>query len=407
MSVECSGVAGGAKAVTSKDGLKGAAKSSNGSDGSGDAGFSAVLTSVESDVSADGAELVEAPPVDAKDAQFPAVESTVPIVQAVVSQSTEVPAVAVPVMATDLAILLSQAGQASSVKPNITSGEKMPDLKGVSTVSSGSEKRLTSTGGDVLSEIEKQGSVGKSLPGSFAQAEQGPLAPMPKSRGAVGQSGVSPNIVESRVQKMVSSADVTASAPTISSTLMASGLVDSAVRPAERSAAKPFSTERGSGSEGNWGYQSLLTGNRVDAPAVAADSSAIGLESMVADTVSYWVTQGVQSAELKLDGLGEKPVQVSITLRGDEAHVDFRTDQPEVRQMLEGAVSQLKDLLVSEGLVLSGVSVGASGQDRAGSQERRNEPGVRQVIVSKVETVPLQNLTRINSTVGRSVDLFV
>jgi flagellar hook-length control protein FliK len=123
--------------------------------------------------------------------------------------------------------------------------------------------------------------------------------------------------------------------------------------------------------------------------------------------VSYWVTQGVQNAQLKLDGFGGTPVEVSISLKGDEAHIDFRTDQPEIRQILEGAVAQLKDLLTSEGLVLSGVSVGSSGQDGAGAQEQRNRPGTRQATITTPDVAPTESRPRVNPSVGRAVDLFV
>jgi flagellar hook-length control protein FliK len=138
-----------------------------------------------------------------------------------------------------------------------------------------------------------------------------------------------------------------------------------------------------------------------------ADPATLSLESMVADTVSYWVAQGVQNAELKLDGFGGQPVEVSITLKGDEAHIGFRTDQPEIRQILEGAVAHLKDLLTSEGLVLSGVSVGTSGQDGTGAQEQRNRPGTRQATITTTETAPTESRQRANPAVGRAVDLFV
>jgi flagellar hook-length control protein FliK len=138
-----------------------------------------------------------------------------------------------------------------------------------------------------------------------------------------------------------------------------------------------------------------------------ADPTMLSVESKVADTVSYWVTQGVQNAELKLDGFGGQPVEVSISLKGDEAHIGFRTDQPEIRQMLEGAVAHLKDLLSGEGLVLSGVSVGTSGQDGAGAQEQRNRPGTRQATITSTDVVPTESRQRVNQSVGRAVDLFV
>jgi flagellar hook-length control protein FliK len=163
-----------------------------------------------------------------------------------------------------------------------------------------------------------------------------------------------------------------------------------------------------SGAEGAWGARALHGGNSIDAPAVIADPSMVSSEQMVADTVGYWVSQGIQNAELKLEGFGSDPVQVSITLKGDQAHIGFRTDQAEIRQILENATSQLKDLLSSEGLVLSGVSVGGSGQDgNAGSQERRDPQSARQATVLTKDVAPPEARQRVNPSVGRALDLFV
>ena len=138
------------------------------------------------------------------------------------------------------------------------------------------------------------------------------------------------------------------------------------------------------------------------------DPSAVSFESMVADTVSYWTTQGIQNAELKLDGFGSQPVEVSISLNGDEAHIGFRTDQPEIRNILEGAVAHLKELLTSEGLVLSGFSIGTSGQGGANSQDRRDQNGTRQAMIAVKEAQTGERPQRVNlSSVGRALDLFV
>ena len=88
------------------------------------------------------------------------------------------------------------------------------------------------------------------------------------------------------------------------------------------------------------------------------DTAAVGPEMQVAEQVSYWISQDIQNAELTLDGLGKDPVEVSIRMHGNEAQVSFRTDELQTRDLLQGAASHLKELLQSEGLVLSGVSVG-------------------------------------------------
>jgi flagellar hook-length control protein FliK len=89
-------------------------------------------------------------------------------------------------------------------------------------------------------------------------------------------------------------------------------------------------------------------------PSAQADTA---FDRQLADQLRHWASQGVRSAELTV-GTSE-PVQVRIALDGNEAQVQFRAEHAATREMLAGSVDQLRDLLGAQGLVLSGVSVGA------------------------------------------------
>jgi flagellar hook-length control protein FliK len=143
-------------------------------------------------------------------------------------------------------------------------------------------------------------------------------------------------------------------------------------------------------------------------PGAAAPITAP--EMQVAEQVSYWVSQNVQNAELKLEGLGQSPVEVSISVQGKEAQITFRTDEAATRGVLEGAGAHLKDLLQREGMVLTGVSVGTSGSGDSTGAERRARQAARQGAIAplQVATVTVPEAGRRMQTVaGRSVDLFV
>ncbi|ABD68306.1 flagellar hook-length control protein [Rhodoferax ferrireducens T118] len=249
------------------------------------------------------------------------------------------------------------------------------------------------------------------------QAAQTSPAWSTKGKGAGFQSAVSATVADARAVQQAGRADSAASEPALSGTLLSgegallsSEIGDALLKPVQRSANKFSGLSANAGMEGAWGHQALLAGNRVNTSVALASPSMQSLGPAVADTVSYWVTQGVQNAELKLDGLGGESVEVKISLKGDQAHIGFRTDQPEIRQMLEGALAHLRDALKSEGLVLSGVSVGASGQDGSGAQEQRNPPGIRQAGQANLittEQLPTPGQQRVNLTVGRALDLFV
>ena len=134
-------------------------------------------------------------------------------------------------------------------------------------------------------------------------------------------------------------------------------------------------------------------------------------EMQVAEQVTYWVSQNVQNAELTLDGLGQVPVEVSISVQGKEAQITFRTDEAATRSVLEGASAHLKDMLQREGMFLTGVSVGTSGSGGdANAGERRSRQSARQgwVASQPVTAAPIQEAgRRVGTVAGRSVDLFV
>ncbi len=169
----------------------------------------------------------------------------------------------------------------------------------------------------------------------------------------------------------------------------------------------------GSGSSGGAGFDVVFGSaaasvSRSDAVFVVPPATATVADNAVAETVSYWVSHGVQTAELTLDGFGDSPVEVRILLNGDQAQIDFRTDQSGVRHVLESASAQLKEMLSGQGLQLAGVSVGASGQGAGESGEhRRARPGAQRVALVKEETLsPVSNAATYPSA-GRSLDLFV
>jgi flagellar hook-length control protein FliK len=159
--------------------------------------------------------------------------------------------------------------------------------------------------------------------------------------------------------------------------------------------------------EGGFGVQPSTLGTTSYASPAVQDGGAVSPEMYVAQEVSYWISQDVQNAELRLDGLGLEAVDVSITMHGNEAHVAFRTDELQARTMLEGAAAHLKEALQGEGLVLAGVSVGTSGARDNGDNERKQRHGARQT-----ESVPV-SLERPEAgrprggTAGRTLDLFV
>ncbi|MBU3737381.1 MAG: hypothetical protein FGM55_00295 [Rhodoferax sp.] len=129
------------------------------------------------------------------------------------------------------------------------------------------------------------------------------------------------------------------------------------------------------------------------------------------DAATYWVAQGVQSAEMTVDGLGDQSVGVRVSMAGERADVSFNSDVPEIRQMLEQTLPQLKEAMASEGLVLAGVSVGTSDrQSDAGAGGQRSRRAPLRVTVPGGADLPLQPNRVVPGRAlgpGRSLDLFV
>lgn len=145
------------------------------------------------------------------------------------------------------------------------------------------------------------------------------------------------------------------------------------------------------------------------APAATMDAPmAPGASSDVAHKVHYWITRGVQSAELQLDVLGGSAIDVSITLQGKEALVDFRSDQPEARRVLQEAMPQLREMLRAEGLQLAGGFVGSSAQQKDGNTRRdgqdRPSERVGSVILSGADAV---RTGRTGAASAHALDVFV
>lgn len=145
-------------------------------------------------------------------------------------------------------------------------------------------------------------------------------------------------------------------------------------------------------------------------PAQADPAAAMAAEEQVAEQVAYWVHQKTQNAELTVHRDGE-PMEVSVSLSGNEAHVSFRSDQAQTRDMLDRSMAQLGDLLQREGLMLSGMSVGTSaGQGRGNADQQRPRDGARQAQVSAAApagTAAAASTLRGGAAADRTVDVFV
>ncbi|MCZ4313691.1 flagellar hook-length control protein FliK [Comamonadaceae bacterium G21597-S1] len=175
----------------------------------------------------------------------------------------------------------------------------------------------------------------------------------------------------------------------------------------ERGAARVNASEAaGAGfvpwSDATPGSSAPQTSSPVYAPTVGAPV----LSAALAQKMHYWVAGGVQSAELQLDAFGGGAVDVRIAVKGDEAFVEFRSDQAQARKLLLDAMPQLKELLAGEGLMLSGGFVGGSGQDSSAGARSGRSAGMRTASAPVQEVAGRLDAPALKVS-GQSIDLFV
>lgn len=74
-------------------------------------------------------------------------------------------------------------------------------------------------------------------------------------------------------------------------------------------------------------------------------------ESTPQEDLRFWLQGQQQRGEVTLQHEGQA-LKVRVQLTGEQAHVVFRTDQADMRQLLDGGLAQLGDLLAQQGLAL-------------------------------------------------------
>lgn len=318
--------------------------------------------------------------------------------------------------ATDAAALLAQAAQLLPTPPptarEMTASEMTAQSAGTQAVNALGRpaKMLADATTPVASPVNQAAdapapSLSLRKP-TKAQPDLGAAGQLATSATATASSG-SNTAAESRAAQVALKAQTMSVATVVPPALLAS-VVNSVRREdegRERSAFKSAATEGVPGA----GATTATTSTGASVPSLSPPAAAASPTDLyVAEQVKYWISNDVKNAEMKLDGIGNNPVEVSISMQGNEAHVAFRSDESQARDVLEAASSHLKDLLQREGLVLSGVSVGTTGSGDASQQERREKQGAREMrAIAATQSATSQGASNATRTSGRALDLFV
>ena len=105
---------------------------------------------------------------------------------------------------------------------------------------------------------------------------------------------------------------------------------------------------------------------------------------VLAEQLQHWIIKDVGHAQLSLKGLGDEPVQVTVSVQGQLAHVVFATDNAQARSWLNNSLDELSALLAHEGLSLSGASVQTSSHGSSQGQAQSQGQGLAQSRADRV-----------------------
>lgn len=142
--------------------------------------------------------------------------------------------------------------------------------------------------------------------------------------------------------------------------------------------------------------------------AVAVPVGDEGWGDAMANRVTWVVQSRAPSAELQLNPPHLGPVEVRVSMSGDQASVSFFSPHAPVREALQAAVPRLTEAFAASGVALGDVFVGADARSGQQSSDGRSGQGRRDRQDSASSPVTGLSTTRWSTglTGVRAVDLF-
>ncbi len=155
--------------------------------------------------------------------------------------------------------------------------------------------------------------------------------------------------------------------------------------------------------------QNKATDTSVAKPAISLPLSAPGWNNALADNVTVLVQGRQPTAELQINPPSLGPVDIKVSVQGDQATVSFFSAHAPVREAIQAAVPRLTEALAEAGIGLGNVFVGtdARSNDRQ-APEREGRGSGRSREVAAVGEVRGAGEVLWNGPVSgmRAVDLF-
>jgi len=108
---------------------------------------------------------------------------------------------------------------------------------------------------------------------------------------------------------------------------------------------------------------SALPQGRVETPMGAA-----GWANEVGDKMTWMASSQLSKAELVLNPPDLGRIEVSLTIKGDQATAQFVSANPQVRETLEASIPRLREALADAGVNLGQTHVGSEAQNQSSAQ---------------------------------------
>ncbi len=94
-----------------------------------------------------------------------------------------------------------------------------------------------------------------------------------------------------------------------------------------------------------------------------------GWGEAVGQQVTWFVSQKISTASLRLNPQHLGPMEMAVTMDGDKASITFTSQQSMVRDALESSIPRLREMLSENGLNLVNVNVSQQGKSRRDGQD--------------------------------------
>ena len=105
-------------------------------------------------------------------------------------------------------------------------------------------------------------------------------------------------------------------------------------------------------------------------PSIATPLTNKAWPEHFGDKVVWLARHDQQTAQINITPAQLGPIQINISLNGDQANAVFTSPHPEVRQAIEAALPQLREMLSAAGINLGDANVGA----HTGQQQNHEPP---------------------------------